>query len=734
MSSKLYQIGNAGQDGTINSLVAKVQHAVNRSGPHIEKRLASSVVAMESLDATTQLELEGSVKGLKTSLESISSQFAAELNANDGLIKGKHTVAQKQAGLVAAIVAGDMAGFLKAPVARKVSLEGHTFIPAMGNGAMDHRQSKALEAYDERETKSATVYSVAYNLQAARQDEFGEAFFPTVVVTPDQYGYTVSIRLVQVYDEVRRTIDGALSKNFGKKNIIQALIDPTILRNDLSKIVPVYRPESAANFVATSLVPAADIEHEGVSIKTAPLAIGKSFSLLGISQTDALLETGMLDSTDAIDPAIKLSSLYLQVGSGGSAEVIKFKSVANMQSGTFTYSVQNNYRLMTLNFISNALVLNVNTKKADGSASTVLAPIVQGNYEVKLSVQVFGNVNLELADTQLSAGQVSIYEIRDEDGNIVDPTTGAGATIATALAGASIVGYDLDARRTNTNRRERGQLLDLTFYNMVYGVPLLSPITIPRPLTLGDQNDASDLAALITATHIRTSNAAVAKLLDVETALKELVTANGGLYQGDPEILGVARFLVTPFYEHQDYSAPAVVDSIKSHERAADIQASLINILRDMAYRMYRDSGYKAAADALAGGIAATPTVIIGTDPVIARYLQVTGDFRTLGNDFNVKIVSTLNINMRGKIRMSFGEFGEGKEGVPNPMHFGNMAWKPELTLILPLHRNGANSKEITVQPSFLHVVNLPIMGSIDVSGIEDVVTAKVAVNMHTVS
>src|ERR1700712_406664 len=107
----------------------------------------------------------------------------------------------------------------------------------------------------------------------------------------------------------------------------------------------------------------------------------------------------MLDSTDAIDPAVKLAALYLQVGSGGSAEVVKFKSVANMQSGTFTYSVQNNYRLMSLNFISNALVINANTKKADGSASTILAPIVTGNYEVKLSLQVFGTVNLELADT-----------------------------------------------------------------------------------------------------------------------------------------------------------------------------------------------------------------------------------------------------------------------------------------------------------------------------------------------
>jgi hypothetical protein len=66
-------------------------------------------------------------------------------------------------------------------------------------------------------------------------------------------------------------------------------------------------------------------------------------------------------------------------------------------------------------------------------------------------------------------------------------------------------------------------------------------------------------------------------------------------------------------------------------------------------------------------------------------------------------------------------------------MHFGNMAWKPELTLVLPLHRNGANSKELTVQPSFLHVTNLPIMASIVVKGISDVVAAKVPVSMHTV-
>jgi hypothetical protein len=281
------------------------------------------------------------------------------------------------------------------------------------------------------------------------------------------------------------------------------------------------------------------------------------------------------------------------------------------------------------------------------------------------------------------------------------------------------------------NRRARGQLLDTTYYNQVYAVPLRSPITIPRPLTTGDANDSSDLAALITATHIRTSNAAVAELLKAQDMLAEFVSSNDGTAMS-PEILGVSRYLVKAFYEHEIFDVRLAIDSLKSSDRPKDLQAALVNKLRDMAYRMYRDSGYKAAADAMAGGMSATPTVIIGTDPVLSRYLMEDGDFRTLGGDFNVKVVSTLNNQMTGKIIMSFGVF-EGSDGVPNPMHFGNMAWKPEMTLVLPIHRNGGNSKELTVQPSFLHVVNLPIMAALDVIGVSDVAASKVSVNTHAV-
>lgn len=709
----------------LDTLVQGIRQEVNRNGAALASRqLAGAALSMESIDQSVSLELDQKVSELNHALEGICREH--------GALAGL-TQTQRDAATVAGIIAGDIPGFLQAPVRHNVvAQENQSFLPANGSDFFDARMKPALEAYDEKENKNAVVYSVAYNMQAARQDEFGEAFFPTVVVTPDQVGFTVSIRLIQVYNEVRRQITGALDK-FEKKNIIQAVIDPTILRNDQTKIVPVFRDESKPNFVAETLLPARNVLLEGEVITTSALAVGKKFSLLGISQTDALLETGLQDTTDSIDTAVALEALYLKVPGATAADdrVIKF-STLRLPSATFTYSVQGNYRLMTLNFSTESLLVNKATKDVANAAVAVLDPIVVGEYSVRLGVQVSGSVNLELADTTAFASEVSVVRVTDKDGNELPLNAGAGATIAALFAGVSVVGYDLDARRTNLNRRMRGQLLDTTFYNQVYAVPLRSAITIPRPLTLGDANDSSDLAALITATHIRTSNAAVDELLRVQDLLREFVNNTDTVHE-TPEILGVARFLVKPYFAEETLDIATQIDSIKSHERAADIQAVLVNKLRDLAYRMYRDSGYKAAADALAGGVAQVPTVIIGTDPVLARYLTVAGDLRTLGDGFNVKIVSTLNLRMSGKIVMSFGEFGTGKEGVPNPMHFGNMAWKPELTLVLPLHRNGANSKELTVQPSFLHVVNLPVMAVVNVKGIADIVAHKVPVNGHIV-
>ena len=730
------------------SLSTKLRQKKNQS--IMAQSLSAVTAALESLNVSKQAvgalftpnvsteaykEFETVSENLSMSLESMAQVLGIS-------VESSASAESRMAGVMAGLAAQDVRGFLSAPLTsgatssfdkmgNKSTVMANNVISSMtGGDAMFERV--ATEAYDERENKNAAAYSVIYNMQASRQDEFGETFYPTIVVSPDNVGISITVRLMMVYEAITRNISGAIT-DYNKKNIIRAVADYTILKNDQTKVVPVARTQALAQFIDPALVAVTNVVLDsGEAVPTAPLKVGAAIDLIGISGTDALLAAGTLDMTDSLDPSIVLQNIYVSVtgtvGGTTHTDVISFNT-GNLQLSTFNQSVQNNYRDMVLNFSTTSLMMNNTSLQNSGAALSVLAPIVTDNVIVRLSANVTGMVNIERGDTTVYGNQIGVHSVQDNSGNQLDLTTGVGAAIVAAFSTAKIVGYDLLAYRTNVNRRQRGQLIDTTFQTQIYNVPLRSPITAIRPVTTDGQNDAADLSALITATHIRTSNQAVTSLLQAATILAEYVDSRDTTSEG-PDVLGVSRYLVRPTYSYEAVDMLTTVDSLSSSHRAEDIQSALVNKIRDHAYRLYRDSEFKAAADAMSGGVSLPPTVIIGTDPVIARYLTVTGDLRTLGNEFNVRIVSTLDKRMAGKIILTFGAFNGEQNAGPNPLHFGFMAWKPELTLTLPISRNNQISKELTCQPSFLHVTNMPILSVLLVENLADVLN-KVSINTH---
>jgi hypothetical protein len=168
------------------------------------------------------------------------------------------------------------------------------------------------------------------------------------------------------------------------------------------------------------------------------------------------------------------------------------------------------------------------------------------------------------------------------------------------------------------------------------------------------------------------SKEAVTALLNVASTLGSYVDSRDMVGEG-PDVLGIGRYFVRPTFFAESLDIIQIVDSTKTSDRIADMQATLVNKIRDYAFRMYRDSGFKAAYDALSGGISPVPTVVIGTDPVLARYLTITGELRTLGSEFDVRLVSTLDNRVSGKIFISFGIFNEERNTTPHPLNFGNM-------------------------------------------------------------
>jgi hypothetical protein len=706
---------NDQQPTQLSRLVGLIEQTVNSNQPTIAN--SQSALSLESLRDDQYTSLEVATTSLSMSLEAI----AAELGFSDKL-----TDAQIKAGTVAGIYAGDWKGFLSHKTSFPiVATENMAVVQSFGvEDAMDQR-SFGLEAYDERENRNAVIYSIAYNMQSARQDEFGETFYPTIALTSDNVGFGITVDLMMVYDGIERKISGDF-EDFKKKNIIRAVADYTILRKELTKVVPVNRLQSVANFVDPLLVPAYDIMLEDQSIHTAPLAFGKKIDLIGIGHTDALLSAGIMDQTDTLDPAITMKNIYVNVG----GDVLKI-AIDGLPLANLVYSVQNNYRTMNLNFHTTSVLINKDTKRADGSNLVALAGIVANDLIVRIEIVLSGSVNIETGETNMFGNAFAAYTVQDASGNLLDLTTAPAAALVDALNAGDLFGYDILAFRTNANRRQRGQLIDVTKFTQLYNVPLRSPISTVHPVNSDGQSDASDVQALITTTRIRTSNEAVTALLGAAQILRTYVDARDTVGVG-PDLLGVGRFYVKPAYFEETLDMNVMVDSIKSHERAADIQAALVNKIRDVAYRLYRDSEFKAAADAFAGGISNVPVCIIGTDPVIHRYLTVSGDLRTLSGGFDVRIVSSLDRRMAGKIVVAFGVFDETRNVSPNPLNFGNLVWSPELVLSANISRGGSFSKETIVQPRFLFVTHSPIMAVLSVENVPDTLN-KIPLLMHSV-
>ena len=701
----------------IGQLTEKISQ-ISASRSLTDEKIAQYAISTESLAADQEQVLVNIYNNIESTVKTITQDF---------------NLAVEGFQLESATMAGIFATNPKAVLGTKPRSFGSdvtVLSPNVVDGFME-RPQVSMEAYDERDNRNAQLYSIVYNLLASRQDDFAETFFPTIVVNPNEVGITLSVKLFYVYNDFKRSATGALA-NYGRKNVIRAYADAEILKNELTKVVPVLRAGGGADdnsdkFVATTLVPSWSVAlGNNVVVPTGALKVDQKVDLIGISQTNELLASGLMGPSDNLDTYIRLDSVYLaisgDVGGTPTTEVIRL-STEGLPASTFTYAPQGNYRRMILTMDSDGLVLDENTVTVAGTQPALLAELQTAKARVQLSIN--GNVSLDKGEASVSRGSLGLVAMRNATGQLV---TGAGFNaLAGKLADAEIVGYTLTAYRANSNIRQRGQLLDSQIEFRSIPVPYRSPLSAIMPAinASGDENTA--LQTLITATGVRTSNEAVTTLLKTQSILagyNPVADANGDL----PELSAIGHYHVNPVYFADTVNLSVTVDSLKSHEKLKDIRAALVEKIRYFANAMYRDSEYKAAAAVLTGNTGFKPTVIVGTDPVIYNYIQADGDLRTLGETFDVKVVSSMDNRVKGKIFISFGVFDASRNTTVNPLNFGNFLYSPEMTVAMPVSRDGQVSKELIVAPRFLHINALPVLTVLTVSNLAEV-TAKVAVH-----
>lgn len=678
---------------------------------HSGTAAAQGILSMESLTDVQRLDIGRTQEGIVLAIESIRNTLG---------IDGSFTQAQKDAAAQAGLIASNWRGFqtlkLRDPAPRNAPQGSVVTVESYTTGDVVSERSYAMEAYNEQDNRSAVAYAITYNLQSSRQDDFGESLFPTITIPADQAGVTITTNLLHVLDNVDRNVSGA-AYDLKRKNLLRAVADPNVLRKEQTRAVPVHRVQSQANFVATGTLAVRNVDIDGEVIPTSALLFNRQVDLLGVSQSDSLIAAGVQNQTDTLDPTVELTAFYVQIGND------KIRNVtSNLPYANFVPNAQGDYKLLTLNFETNSLLLNKDTRNVDGTALTgALAQIAADDLIVRVRSVLTGSVRTDTGNITVYGNTYQVYSITDAATGDNVPLADVSVTaLVAAIDGRTFLGYDPLAYRSNANRRQQGQFVNVSKQFQRYMVPLRSPITARHPAHIDASIDASDVQALITATRVRLNNEAVTAVLSSLDVLSSFVDVRDNVNEA-PDVLGVGRFFLRPTLISRQFDAAAAVDSLKSHERAQDIQAALVNHLRDIAFLLHRNSEFKAASDAIYGGVGPVPTVIIATEPYLARYINVSGDLRTLGGEFDVRVVSTLDYRFRGKIVVAFGLFDSERNSAINPLNNGNLLWAPELVLTANIGRGGQYSRETLVQPRYRFIQNSPVLGVLEVSNIPNV-------------
>lgn len=584
-------------------------------------------------------------------------------------------------------------------------------VEARGNAFHDTRSIYTAEAFQNYDLQASRVFSALFNYSIVDFDDFTRTFWRPVTISPDSSFVELLVNVLTVFNGYEHNKDGK-HNDWRRHNLVRAIADHTILHTDLTKAIPAYATENADLFSAK--IGQEVIQQAERDVTTGPLLSPASgVDYIGLCMPDWLVKTGVPDQRSNLDPGVRLDTVNIALA----ADILSFKVLGEPMT-EFNGSVQGDRQLETLSWTTSALIVNAKSTNIDKTPLVDLESVVTGDLTLAIRIDIQAEINLETGELTFNNGIPQIRYLKDTDGNTIAKTDSRYTTIATALKGVTEVSFKLEAFRSNADRRQRGQLINIRQFAENVVVPWRDPIAVERPAAGDATQDTSDLTALMTATRVRIANEGITALLDAEVQL-ERQTVDPATYDSisTPATMGIGRHYVLPYYSHEKLDMLDIVDSLKSSERAADIQAAIVATMRNRLAVAYTDSQYKAASDALSGGTAPKPKVAVVTDPVTARYIIEPGELRTMV-DFELIVVPVLDLRMRGKLKMVFVTDDGGND--VNYLNWGYLFWSPEHVLVANMSRTGGFNRETQMQPRYRHYVACPVMISIDVENIAE--------------
>ncbi|MFO5736209.1 hypothetical protein, partial [Klebsiella pneumoniae] len=135
-----------------------------------------------------------------------------------------------------------------------------------------------------------------------------------------------------------------------------------------------------------------------VSVSGTPKISYVRLDLMGNSNANLLIQRGMLEVSDTIDPAGRLKNLFVLLG----GKVVKFK-VDRLPRAVFQPDLVGDTRNAVIRFDSDDLVVSGDTTFIDGSADGVINDLKTAKLSLRLSVGFGGTISLSKADSKIDA-------------------------------------------------------------------------------------------------------------------------------------------------------------------------------------------------------------------------------------------------------------------------------------------------------------------------------------------
>lgn len=219
------------------------------------------------------------------------------------------------------------------------------------------------------------------------------------------------------------------------------------------KFIPILREENKHCFLTDDPSLIKNLNINGEDCQTAPLLFNNSVDLLGITQTDSLLNAGVVDPTDTIGP-IDLQRVYMKLQLEGGYLLVPLE----VPEGAFVaddscldkaagYSVRHLAKSLELVFEPDPVTMPVEFTKAYSAIKEVIP-----SYQIKLLCHLDLRAHTETGVVRFNVGGVTLasfyetptkFDFRDPD----------AALIQRYFESATYVGFDIGIQRENLNRR-----------------------------------------------------------------------------------------------------------------------------------------------------------------------------------------------------------------------------------------------------------------------------------------